>query len=183
MTVFLIRISCIGEMDYEIYCKPHYLLHLAESIEQHGAALGFIWYGARAFISLKLEKGWGAWGWIIAPTLPLPRRGSIALSTGPKSSLERPQQRKWASISCRRVSAIGACSIFMCILLAALLGMRARAASNPGPNQFDDPEFDSGQFHSIGFQAEQSFEPFFCPTWRTSRRTQGQARIFARMLS
>jgi dimethylglycine dehydrogenase len=60
--VVFIRISFSGEIGYEIYCKPHYLLRLAEAIEQHGAALGFKWYGARALMSLRLEKGWGAWG-------------------------------------------------------------------------------------------------------------------------
>ena len=37
--------------------------------------------------------------------------------------------------------------------------MRVGEASNPGPNQFDDPEFDGGHFDSIDFLAEQSFEP------------------------
>ena len=62
MPLVLIRISFSGEIGHEIYCKPHYLLRLAEAIEQHGAALGFKWYGARALMSLRLEKGWGPWG-------------------------------------------------------------------------------------------------------------------------
>lgn len=59
--VILNRISFSGELGYEIYCKPQYLLRLAEAIEEAGADLGYRWYGARALMSLRLEKGWGAW--------------------------------------------------------------------------------------------------------------------------
>lgn len=59
--VILNRISFSGELGYEIYCKPQYLLRLAEAIETAGADLGYRWYGARALMSLRLEKGWGAW--------------------------------------------------------------------------------------------------------------------------
>ncbi|MBO9479389.1 GcvT family protein [Shimia sp. R11_0] len=59
--VIVNRISFSGELGYEIYCKPQYLLRLAESIEEAGADLGYRWYGARALMSLRLEKGWGVW--------------------------------------------------------------------------------------------------------------------------
>ena len=57
----IIRMSFSGELGYEIYCKPHYLLKLAESIEEAGNDLGFCWYGARALLSMRLEKQWGVW--------------------------------------------------------------------------------------------------------------------------
>jgi dimethylglycine dehydrogenase len=60
--VILNRISFSGELGYEIYCRPHFLLRLASAIEDAGADLGYRWYGARALMSLRLEKGWGAWG-------------------------------------------------------------------------------------------------------------------------
>ncbi len=60
--VILNRISFSGELGYEIYCRPQYLLKLAEAIEEAGADLGYRWYGNRALMSLRLEKGWGAWG-------------------------------------------------------------------------------------------------------------------------
>ncbi|NCV69088.1 MAG: aminomethyl transferase family protein, partial [Rhodobacteraceae bacterium] len=60
--VVLNRISFSGELGYEIYCRPQYLLRLSEAIEEAGADLGYKWYGARALMSLRLEKGWGAWG-------------------------------------------------------------------------------------------------------------------------
>ncbi|MEO1407586.1 MAG: glycine cleavage T C-terminal barrel domain-containing protein, partial [Pseudomonadota bacterium] len=55
------RISFSGELGYEIYCRPQYLLRLSEAIEEAGADLGYRWYGARALMSMRLEKGWGAW--------------------------------------------------------------------------------------------------------------------------
>jgi len=60
--VILNRISFSGELGYEIYCRPQYLILLSEAIEAAGADLGYRWYGARALMSLRLEKGWGAWG-------------------------------------------------------------------------------------------------------------------------
>ena len=59
--VILNRISFSGELGYEIYCRPQYLMRLAEAIETEGAELGYRWYGARALMSMRLEKGWGAW--------------------------------------------------------------------------------------------------------------------------
>ncbi|MEM6577338.1 MAG: aminomethyltransferase family protein, partial [Pseudomonadota bacterium] len=59
--VILNRISFSGELGYEIYCRPQYLLRLAEAVEAEGADLGYRWYGARALMSMRLEKGWGAW--------------------------------------------------------------------------------------------------------------------------
>ena len=60
--VILNRISFSGELGYEIYCRPQYLIKLAEAIEAAGADLGYRWYGARALMSMRLEKGWGVWG-------------------------------------------------------------------------------------------------------------------------
>ena len=59
--VILNRISFSGELGYEIYCRPQYLIKLAEAIEEAGSDLGYRWYGNRALMSLRLEKGWGAW--------------------------------------------------------------------------------------------------------------------------
>ncbi len=59
--VILNRISFSGELGYEIYCRPHYLIKLAEAIEEAGDDLGYRWYGARALMSMRLEKAWGVW--------------------------------------------------------------------------------------------------------------------------
>ena len=57
----LARISFSGELGYEIYVAPQYLRRLADGIESAGADLGLKWYGARALMSLRLEKSWGIW--------------------------------------------------------------------------------------------------------------------------
>ncbi len=59
--VILNRISFSGELGYEIYCRPQYLLRLAEAVEEAGTDFGYRWYGARALMSMRLEKGWGVW--------------------------------------------------------------------------------------------------------------------------
>ncbi|WP_299475897.1 FAD-dependent oxidoreductase [uncultured Roseibium sp.] len=59
--VILNRISFSGELGYEVYCRPQYLLRLAEAVEEAGADFGYRWYGARALMSMRLEKGWGVW--------------------------------------------------------------------------------------------------------------------------
>ena len=58
----LSRLSFSGELGYEIYVAPQFHLRLAEVIEEAGADLGLRWYGARALMSLRLEKSWGVWG-------------------------------------------------------------------------------------------------------------------------
>lgn len=55
------RISFSGELGYEIYVAPQYQIALAEAIEEAGADLGLRWYGARALMSMRLEKAWGVW--------------------------------------------------------------------------------------------------------------------------
>lgn len=58
----LARISFSGELGYEIYVAPEYQLKLYEGLDAAGVAHGLKWYGGRAMLSLRLEKGWGAWG-------------------------------------------------------------------------------------------------------------------------
>ena len=36
-------------------------MRLADAIEEAGEDLGYRWYGARALLSLRLEKSWGVW--------------------------------------------------------------------------------------------------------------------------
>jgi dimethylglycine dehydrogenase len=55
------RISFTGELGYEIYCAPQYQLALFEAIDRSGSDLGLRLFGARALMSLRLEKNWGVW--------------------------------------------------------------------------------------------------------------------------
>ena len=59
--VMLLRVSFSGELGYEIYCAPQFQMKLFEAIEEAGEGLGLKLYGARALMSLRLEKNWGAW--------------------------------------------------------------------------------------------------------------------------
>ena len=77
--VMLNRISFSGELGYEIYCRPQYLIRLSEAIEEAGADLGYCWYGNRALMSLRLEKGWGAWGLEFRPDFNALESGMDAL--------------------------------------------------------------------------------------------------------
>jgi dimethylglycine dehydrogenase len=58
----LLRLSFSGELGYEIYCEPQFQLALWERLEDAGRDLGLAPYGARALMSLRLEKHWGVWG-------------------------------------------------------------------------------------------------------------------------
>ena len=66
----LLRVAYTGELGYEIYVKPEY--HLAEAqrrdekieeaLLEAGRDLGVALAGIRALNSLRVEKGYGAWG-------------------------------------------------------------------------------------------------------------------------
>ncbi len=58
---YLVRLSFSGELGYEIYCEPQFHLALWEHIEAAGTDFGLELYGARALMSLRLEKNWGVW--------------------------------------------------------------------------------------------------------------------------
>ena len=55
------RISFTGELGYEIYVAPHFLLKLYEEIEIAGKEFNLKPFGSRALMSMRLEKSWGAW--------------------------------------------------------------------------------------------------------------------------
>ena len=57
----LARLSFSGELGYEIYCEPRFQMALFERLEEAGGDLGLRLYGARALMSLRLEKNWGVW--------------------------------------------------------------------------------------------------------------------------
>ena len=88
--VILNRISFSGELGYEIHCRPHYLLRLAESIEEAGADLGYRWYGARALMSLRLEKGWGVWTLEYRPDFDAVESGMDAFINWKKDFVGKP---------------------------------------------------------------------------------------------
>ena len=59
--VILARVSFSGELGYELYCAPPYQLKLYQALVAAGEKYGLKHYGARALMSLRLEKNWGVW--------------------------------------------------------------------------------------------------------------------------
>ncbi|MDJ0955633.1 MAG: FAD-dependent oxidoreductase [Arenicellales bacterium] len=55
------RVSFTGELGYEIYCAPQYQRTLFEAIDRESKDLSLQWFGARALMSMRLEKNWGVW--------------------------------------------------------------------------------------------------------------------------
>lgn len=55
------RVSFTGDLGYEIYCHAEYQLALYEALMQAGADFGVRPFGARALMSMRLEKNFGAW--------------------------------------------------------------------------------------------------------------------------
>ena len=106
--VLLNRISFSGELGYEIYCRPQYLIRLAQAIETEGASLGYRWYGARALLSLRLEKSWGVWGLEFRPDFNAVESGMDAFVKLDKDfigksalleQLKQPPERKLVTLS------------------------------------------------------------------------------------
>lgn len=90
--VLLNRISFSGELGYEIYTHPSYLLRLAEEVDRAGNDRGLRWYGARALMSLRFEKSWGCGA---STTGPISRLGRVALMsslTGRRTSSARKRR-------------------------------------------------------------------------------------------
>ncbi|GAB4167936.1 MAG: FAD-dependent oxidoreductase [Thalassobaculales bacterium] len=56
----VLRASYTGDLGYEIWCTPDYQVTLYEALIEAGADLGLRHFGNRAVMSLRLEKGYGA---------------------------------------------------------------------------------------------------------------------------
>ncbi|MBL8046588.1 MAG: FAD-dependent oxidoreductase [Anaerolineales bacterium] len=60
--VSALRVSYAGELGWEIYTPTEYGLALWDTLWEAGQPLGLVAAGAGAFDSLRLEKGYRAWG-------------------------------------------------------------------------------------------------------------------------
>ena len=61
------RVTYVGELGWELYCPSEFGLRLWDTIWQSGAARGLVAGGYKAVESLRLEKGYRAWGSDIGP--------------------------------------------------------------------------------------------------------------------
>jgi dimethylglycine dehydrogenase len=59
--VTVARVSYTGDLGYEIYCDRHHQIALYQKLAEAGAQHGMRPFGLRAMMSLRLEKGFGAW--------------------------------------------------------------------------------------------------------------------------
>lgn len=55
------RVSYTGDLGYEIWCEPHFQVHIFDTLVAAGAAFGLELFGARALNALRLEKAYGSW--------------------------------------------------------------------------------------------------------------------------
>ncbi|MER9350508.1 FAD-dependent oxidoreductase [Mesorhizobium sp. M0227] len=76
--VILSRLSFSGELGYEIYCRPQFLIRLFEAVEEAGGGLGLRFYGSRALMSMRLEKNWGVWTMDFRPDFDATESGLAA---------------------------------------------------------------------------------------------------------
>lgn len=88
--VKLLRLSFSGELGYEIYTAPQYLLRLWEGLKEAGADLGVKPYGNRTLMSLRLEKGWGVWGLEFRPDYTAAMSGLDAFIDWDKEFIGKP---------------------------------------------------------------------------------------------
>jgi glycine cleavage system aminomethyltransferase T/glycine/D-amino acid oxidase-like deaminating enzyme len=62
-----LRVTYVGELGWELYCPTEYGAVLWDAIWEPGRELGLVAGGYRAIDSLRLEKGYRAWGADITP--------------------------------------------------------------------------------------------------------------------
>ncbi len=65
--VIAIRVTYVGELGWELYCPTEYGLALWDALWERGAAHRLVAGGYRAIDSLRIEKGYRAWGSDITP--------------------------------------------------------------------------------------------------------------------
>jgi len=61
------RVTYVGELGWELYCPSEFGLRLWDTLWEAGAPRGMVVGGYRAIESLRLEKGYRAWGSDITP--------------------------------------------------------------------------------------------------------------------
>ncbi|MEO9174232.1 MAG: glycine cleavage T C-terminal barrel domain-containing protein, partial [Gaiellales bacterium] len=63
----VLRVTYVGELGYELYCPTEYGLALWDALSAAGEPHGLVPAGYRAIESMRLEKGYRAWGSDITP--------------------------------------------------------------------------------------------------------------------
>ena len=62
-----LRVTYVGELGWELYCRAEFGLALWDTIWEAGREHGLVAGGYKAIDSLRLEKGYRVWGADITP--------------------------------------------------------------------------------------------------------------------
>ena len=99
--VTMLRLSGVGELGWEIYTEAQYGLRLWDTLWAAGPEFGLIAAGRLAFESLRLEKGYRAWGVdMTAEDDPYQAGLGLAVRAGPSNPPDR-------LLTCLRVEETG----------------------------------------------------------------------------
>jgi glycine cleavage system aminomethyltransferase T/glycine/D-amino acid oxidase-like deaminating enzyme len=74
-----LRVTCVGELGWELYCPTEYGLTLWRTLWEAGRPYGLVPGGYRAIDSLRLEKGYRVWGADITPD-EMPDEGGVGFA-------------------------------------------------------------------------------------------------------
>ena len=72
------RVTYVGELGWELYCPTEYGLALFDAIWESGGSHGLVAGGYKAIDSMRLEKGYRAWGTDITPA-ETPDEGGVGV--------------------------------------------------------------------------------------------------------
>ncbi len=67
MPCLALRVTYVGELGWELYCRSEFGLALWDTIWEAGLEHGLVAGGYKAIDSLRLEKGYRVWGADITP--------------------------------------------------------------------------------------------------------------------
>jgi len=84
--VLAIRVTYVGELGWELHVPVEFAITVYDALWEAGAAFGLVNAGYRAIESLRLEKGYRAWGADIGPD-HMPPMAGLAWAVKLKSNL------------------------------------------------------------------------------------------------
>ncbi len=82
-----LRVTYVGELGWELYCPSEYGLRLWDTVFQAGRPLGLVPGGYRAIDSMRLEKGYRAWGAEVTPDTT-PYQAGVGFAVRPDKGVD-----------------------------------------------------------------------------------------------
>jgi glycine cleavage system T protein len=168
-----LRVTYVGELGWELYCPSEYGLSLWESLWSAGQAVGLVAGGYHAIESLRLEKGYRAWGVdITSDTNPFEAGLGFAVR------MDKPSQfvGRDALVAARSQ---GPTRRLCCLTLS---DPRAVALGNE-PVRYEGHIVGRVTSGGYGYTVERSIAYAYLPGERTWRGTRVEVDIFGRWVS